>query len=613
MRRLSHTAKALVIGASVLAVCAAGAAQTTSNDPISIIPAESLFCVEINNLTGALGKVDQFLTGVSPMGVSMMVPAQLARVLGSADANGVNMAGNFALFGPLPGGDQPSFSRIAALIPVSNYDKFVKGNPKVSPPDAQGISAIGEAGQGFVAAKVSDYAMVTTAGNRQGLIDMKNLLAGSGATPLSKRLSPDELKQATSSPIWAYANMQAIDKIAEPILQKKIEEIKAAVQATPPPQGVPMMGQMDALANAYFTGIAGWMRQTQFVSLSLDPSASVIHASLVMMAVPDSEMSKILSMSNTGQQLKYLDYLENGAIMNLATTTSHAFVTAISEKYANLVAALMGPSAAAEDIAKIKQLVTDSMDTFSGTMAMSFSADLKAKPPFKVTYVAAITDKKKLSDLMDQAAKMMNEGAIAEFYKKLGMKMHFERKPNAETYQGVPIDAIHLSIQAVDVNSPEGQMLKNMYGSGVDLRLAVVNDLMLYTLSPEPDKAIHALIDHAKAATPGQVPSEVQAALQLLPDAKSADLFGTYNFLRLMQMAMAMMPMPLPPTDIATQSDVAFSGRIGGGKLQVGVAVPKQHVLEVMTTMMKMHQSQTPPPPGQPPQGQPQNRPQGQM
>jgi hypothetical protein len=318
-------------------------------------------------------------------------------------------------------------------------------------------------------------------------------------------------------------------------------------------------------------------------------------------------------MSNTGQQLKYLDYLENGAIMNLATTTSHAFVTAISEKYANLVAALMGPSAAAEDIAKIKQLVTDSMDTFSGTMAMSFSADLKAKPPFKVTYVAAITDKKKLSDLMDQAAKMMNEGAIAEFYKKLGMKMHFERKPNAETYQGVPIDAIHLSIQAVDVNSPEGQMLKNMYGSGVDLRLAVVNDLMLYTLSPEPDKAIHALIDHAKAATPGQVPSEVQAALQLLPDAKSADLFGTYNFLRLMQMAMAMMPMPLPPTDIATQSDVAFSGRIGGGKLQVGVAVPKQHVLEVMTTMMKMHQSQTPPPPGQPPQGQPQNRPQGQM
>jgi hypothetical protein len=618
MRRLSHAAKALVTGASVLMVCAAGAAQTTSNDPLSIIPAESLFCVKINNLSGTLGKVDQFLAGAVPVPpLSMMVTPQLGKLLGSPDANGVNLAGNFALFGPLPGGDQGSFSRVAALIPVSNYDQFVKANKNVTPPDAQGISTIGEGLHALVAAKVGDYAMVTAAGNRQAMIEGKTLLASAGAVPLGKKLSPDELKRANRSPIWAYANLQTIDKIAEPMLQKKIDEIKQSLHTTTP-QGAPMMDQMDAIANMYFTTLTGLMRQTQFVSLSLDPSASAVHASLVTMAMPDSEMGKIFNMVNAGQQLKYLDYLENGAVMNCDTTTSPAFFKAISEKYANLAVAIMGPNAPPEDAAKIKQFVADAMDAFSGTMAMSFSADLKSKPPFKVTYAAAVKDKKKLYDTMDQAVKMMNEGAIAEFYKKMGMKMHLDRKPNAETYQGVSIDAMHMTIEPADTNSPEGQMIKNIYGEGLDLRLAVVNDLMLYVLSPEADKAIHALIDQAKATTPRPIASEVEAALQLLPDAKSADFFGTYNFLRLIQMAMAMMPMPLPPMDVATQSDVAFSGQIGGGKLQVGVVIPKQHVLEIMMAVMKMQQSmmqkqQPTPQPGQPSQNQPQSSPRGQM
>jgi len=78
--------------------------------------------------------------------------------------------------------------------------------------------------------------------------------------------------------------------------------------------------------------------------------------------------------------------------------------------------------------------------------------------------------------------------------------------------------------------------------------------------------------------------------MQLLGDVKQADFFGTFNLLRLVQMAVAFLPMPLPQMDLPTQSNVAIAGDIGAGKLQVRIAVPKQHVLEAMMAIMKMQQ-----------------------
>jgi hypothetical protein len=88
---------------------------------------------------------------------------------------------------------------------------------------------------------------------------------------------------------------------------------------------------------------------------------------------------------------------------------------------------------------------------------------------------------------------------------------------------------------------------------------------------------------------------------------------------------MAMSALPLPPLEAATQTDVAFSGKIGDGRLQIGVAIPKQHVQEIMMAVMKMQQSmmqpqqpqqpQQPPTPqpGQPAKPQPQTPSRGQM
>jgi hypothetical protein len=134
------------------------------------------------------------------------------------------------------------------------------------------------------------------------------------------------------------------------------------------------------------------------------------------------------------------------------------------------------------------------------------------------------------------------------------------------------------------------QMMKTMLGEGFDLRLAIVNDLLLYTLAADPETKIHTLIDQVKAGGPTQIAGEVQAALSLLPDAQKAQVFGTYNILRLMQLGMAFVPIPLPSVDASTQSGIAFAGDIGGGKLLVNVAIPKQHVQELMQFFMSLQQ-----------------------
>ncbi len=604
MTRLSHSGRVLLLSTLLFGFCWAGAgitgaAELASNDPLRIIPADTLFCLRIRNLNATLGQVDQFLTGVFPVGVSVLAQSHLAQPLGgteATEAKGVNMSGDFAVFGPLPGGDAPDPSRIGALIPVSDYQQFVQGNANVAAPDGQGISSIGaEETKDFAAIKVGDYALVTGFSNRQTLVEMKNWIVGAGTTSLAQRLSPDELKRASEAPVWAYVNMQIAARMFGPTLQEKLKMVGEQVKQMQE-KGPPMMGQPDALFNMYATLLDTLMKETQSIGLSLHPSPTAIGIDFVMAAMPGTEMAKVLSADDSAQQLGYLRYLDNGAVMNFAVAPNPAFTKAVMPMYLDLLTMMMGETASEAEMAQIKDLATDAMDAFEGAVAWSMSVAPKGKPPFAVKYVAPLRDKQKFYDVLERGSNMINKGALRDFYAKLGLKVQFDLRRNAETHQGVSIDAARFTMQPVDANSMEGQIITAMYGEGFDLRLAVVDGLLLYGLSNEPAQMIRNLIDQVKAGGPGQVASEVQAAMQLLGDVKQADFFGTFNLLRLVQMVVAFLPMPLlPQMDLPTQSNVAIAGAIGAGKLQVEVAIPKQHVLEAMMVIMKLQQQQQKP------------------
>jgi hypothetical protein len=616
MRRSDRRVKTLVMWAFLVALGAVGtgivgAAQPAPADPLRHIPADALFCLRVNKVTDALAAVDQFLTGISPMGLSMPVRSQLGQLLGQPEPAGVNMGGDLAAFWPLPGGEKPQAQRIGVLVPLSDFAKFLT-NPNVTQPDAQGIMTIGPQDEKALAGiQMGNYLLVTRVADRQALAEAKNWTTGTGAASLAQRLSADELKRAAGTPAWIYANIQIANKMFGPALQEKIKQAQAMFQQMQP-QGQPMPFQPQGVMEMYTSLLNTFLQQTQFVSVALEPSAAALRLASVVSALPNTEMAKTLSLDGAPQQQpNLLGYLENGAAMNGVMTLNPALFRSLMLRYADVLAAMLGGSAPKEDIAQIRQLMTDSIDALGGSQAWSFSVNPQSKPPFEAKAVITLKDKQKFYQVLERGSKIMSEGAIADFYKKLGIQMRFDVKRNVETYKDVPIDALHFAMQPVDPNKPDPQtqMMKMMFGEGFNLRLAVVNDLLVYALAADPQQEIHTLIDQAKAGGPKQIASEVQAALNLLPDAKKAEFFGTYNFLRLMQLGMAFAPMPMGPMDVSSQSPgIAYAGDIGGGRLLTSVAIPKQHVLELMGMFMRMQQPKMMEPQQPPAQPQPSAR-----
>ncbi len=622
MARSSRFRKALVAWTILLACCGlaraegGGAQPQALGDPLRVIPADALFCVQISNLNDTLAQVDQFLTGVSPLGVSMPVRSQLGQFLGSPQPTGVNMSGSFAAFGLLPGGEGLNPSRIGVLVPVSDYQQFLK-NPNVAAPNAQGISLIGPTGQQSLAAvQVGGYALLTSQANQQALLQMKTIATGPEASSLAKRLNPEELKRATSSPVWAYVNVQVAAKMFGPMLEQKLQEIEKALEQKQQAPGAPMM-QPQAVVGAYAKLIRTLMQEAQSVSLSLYPSATALRTAFVAAALPDTEMAKVLSTPPGTPQPNLTGYLDNNAIVNFVATPGPALLRVVMARYMDLAMSAMGGGLPPDQVASIRQLAKEWVDVLGGALAVSM-LPAEGKPPFAVKYAIAIQNKQTFNQLVDKALQMLNEGTLATLYKNMGLKMQTDIKRNASSYKGVPIDAVHVSVQAIDANSPQAQMIKAIYGAGVDARLAFVGNLLLEALASNPDQVIQGMIDQAQSSGTAQVPSEVQAALQLLPNAKQATFFGTFNLLRALPIVVSFAPIPiqLPPAEVSPQSAVAFAGRVGDGRLLAELAVPKQHVLDVVSFIMKIQQQKTQQAPqqgqGQPEQGKQPSQPAGQ-
>ncbi|MBN1508007.1 MAG: hypothetical protein JW955_14240 [Sedimentisphaerales bacterium] len=57
--------------------CATAGTEPASTDPMTLIPADSLLCVRLNDLGGTMARMDQFLTGRSPTERVLPTPASM--------------------------------------------------------------------------------------------------------------------------------------------------------------------------------------------------------------------------------------------------------------------------------------------------------------------------------------------------------------------------------------------------------------------------------------------------------------------------------------------------------------------------------------------------------
>ena len=581
---------ALVVGSLILFVLAAAGMAQNSAKPISdeilrMVPAESLFCIRVNNIDYTLGQIDQFLLGASPMPMwlSMMVRGHLANLLGSPELNGVNMNGSFAIFGAFSDGKtpgpKPSDILIGVLMPVTDYKQFIDDNPNLSPPDANGVSEnTSKEFGGMLIKQIGNYALIGPSESGKFAAIGKSISAAE-AKGLAGILDVDEINNATTEPVWVYGNVQLASKTFGPMLLGKIEEAKKMMESMKA-KGKGPMGSPAAIMDMYADVLKLLMKETKSLSVAIAPKPNVLNIASTISAVPGTEMADMFTMDAPAKENKLLNYLEDGAVMNVSGRVTGKLNAEMMNFFATMVTKDMNEV----EVAKIKSFASDVAAVFSGNDAMSFSVDPNNKPPFALKYVIEIEDKDKFNKLIEQGTELFNTGGIADFYESFGMKTSFTLKRGIDNYKGVSIDSAKFVIKSTEPNSPQGQMINAIYGEGFEYRWALVNGLCATVMGGDVDSAIRELIDQIKAGGPKELASEMKSALTLIPEASKADFVGTYNLLRWFGIIGAIMPVPTPFTqmDITTKSNVAFAGNIGQGKMTFEIAMPKEHLMEMM-------------------------------
>jgi predicted Zn-ribbon and HTH transcriptional regulator len=587
---------------------AENSAEPLGDELLRITPAESLFCVRVNNFDHTVGMMDQFLAGASPvpMGISMLARMQLAGVLGDPALNNVKMGGSFSIFAVIAPGQaveaQPTQNVfIAGLLPITDFQQFASGNPNCSQPDANGISKItvsdmtGKTKTTLIT-KVGGYALTSSEKNYDKLVATTKSMSAGTAAGLAGTLDAEEIEKAAKEPLWAYGNVQLVSKTFGPMVFAQLENIKTMMEKTNA-SGQASFGDPAAIINMYAVILEALMKETHFLSLTIRPKPDVCNLTMSIAAVPGTDMANMfVANTSPAQENKLLAYLEDGAAMNFGCSLNKTFVNQLNSKSIDMLATIAGEDTTAEEIAKTKTWLADTTNALGESLAFSLSTDAKQKPPLAAEYVIAIKDEKTFNRALEEATQMVNTGAIANFYKSMGMVITYTMSRDVDRYKGVSIDSAKLVMKPTEPNSPQAQVTDAMYGDGFQYRWGIMRADRLCACvvgGDDVDSSIRKLIDKVKAGRlqqEQQMAAEINAAMGLLPEADKADFMGTYNYVRLLKMATALAPVPMPEIDIPTKSNIAFAGKIGGGKMAVEVAMPKEHLTELTAAFQMLQQ-----------------------
>jgi hypothetical protein len=144
-----------------------------------------------------------------------------------------------------------------------------------------------------------------------------------------------------------------------------------------------------------------------------------------------------------------------------------------------------------------------------------------------------------------------------------------------------------------------GGVLNALYGGGFDYRWALKDGHAMVVVGGKADDAIRGMIDNSAALTKSPTPdSEMEAALALMPGWETADFVVTYNYVRILNMLGPIMRSvggagaPAPNISVPTKSNIVIAGWGGKDQATIGVALPKQHITEIMGAFMQMMQQQ---------------------
>ncbi|MFC1676979.1 anti-sigma factor family protein [Planctomycetota bacterium] len=568
--------------------------ETKSDQLLGLLPGDTLFCLRVNNFDVAIGGLDQYLTGVSPIpiGLSMLARIQLAGLVGDPALTGINTQGNFAVFGAAVDGNSMADMLIVWALPVSPDANFATA-------DANGVSIVQSGGAAkpdkkMLATRLGEFVFMTSPNGYDKFVSLrKSILENTGS--LAGTLGDDEANTASTEPIWAYANIQHCSGVFGPVATAQLEQMKAQLKKMKD-------GPPAAIMNFYFGVLDIVMEEEEFFTISIRPQANVCNITASTQAMPDTPMAKMFSTAlGDGTSNKLLGYLDDEAIFNVGGRKNVAFWEEYAMSQFDMMSLFVDSNISEEAVTKMEQIATELVASAgdSGIVSFKFDSDAEGMFPFSIKYAFEVEDQQKWNIAIEDAIDLWNSGA--EFFSNIGVEGKYEIEHNVDSYRDVSIDAIKCSMKATDPNTEFGKMMDAMYKGGVDYKVAAVDGLWLSILDSNSGSAMYDAIDQVKSGGPSEIAPEFATAMRFITEPNSADFVGTVNIVRYLNMAGAMARsmgaqvspngVMMPEIDVPTNSNLAFAGRvIGDGKMSYEIALPKEHLLEIKALQEMMTQ-----------------------
>ncbi len=567
---------------------AAEARRPRGDRVLQLTPAESLFCVRVNNLSGALSQATEFLTGIAPDGfdAQTMVMAKLGGMIGQERMEQVQQQGNFMMFGfMLPDGEGnqgPSTDLfVGILVPVKDYDAFVGGDS----PAGRGVATIDVDGQPrAVAARCGRFALLSRPGAEDKLRRVRTMLRGENAS-LGDVLSAEEKKLAATAPIWFYANVEKASVLVKPIVFGKLEQIKAEFKKASEKGNKPIVNA-EGIIRFYGALLDMLTSETASVAVGVMPSADACRVTFAMKAVPGTKLAGTMAaVPHASAYKKALGNLHDGAVINLAAAMDGEAWEKSYHLFIDLMPKMIDAEVSQAELADLRELVSKSFGAMGESLSFSFVPGGEGPGMFSMQYVFEVEDGAVVEDAIRDGLHVVNSEMYRRFMENFGLRARAAVESDTETYRGVRINAARLTFDTDDEDSPQGQMIAAMWGGGLDYRWGVTDGYCVYVIGKEADKHARELIDQIKAGGAKGVCSEMKAALEAIPNSEKADAVGTFNYVRILNATLSAMPLAngksLPPLNAPTEGNVAFAAFSGEDGFTIEMVLPRKHIVEI--------------------------------
>lgn len=530
-----------------------------SSNPLNLVPADALACLRINNFNNVVQSLDKYMAGLLPIPVplSMMAAPQIGNLLGSPMLSGIDLAGDVFVF--LSNDMGAKAPPIVVMVPVTSYQEFISGNPNCSKADADGISTISPPMAMLgklltVKAPGGKYAYVCIEPSKPTLMKaISSIEAGS----LGARLTANEQKLTKTAPLWVYGNAEQAAAMFKPMLGMAL-------------QSVPKQGGVD-LSSIIMNSID----QVKSLSITLTPTEQKLALGLSLSAKPGTDLAKtLIGDTDAKPGFELAGYLKDKAAINVAAKLNKSLLTKLVDEM--MVLAKANP-AAAPVFGGMDAMVKQNLEFIGDEMACSMAAGSGAIPiSFKqITY---LSNSKQMIAQYDEKFNM-----LAAAQGPNGTKM-----AEITTYGN---DKIYSMKIPMGLPTPGA-------GDMPRINTAISDDMMIVAMGDIAD--MKTLVHSTKAKTT-RPSGDMAKALQMVDNSAEMDFVASLNLIRLISLggkAASSVPVPqaqmvggmLSGLDANTKSCMAISGKIDGGRFDLGIVIPKDHLSEVINAGMQMQQ-----------------------